>query len=164
MRRCAFAVETVAWATPHLCCRALRQKIQSPGSNRRALQTRPETPKRETTLGENKNPSGQNRKLRSPVNEVHQLPGLLRLGPLRHFHNLCPRKTRALLLGLVRRPPPVVVRRDHPREDSMYRFKVGAPPSVHVHSTCQGARVARGRTISSFICSNRILREFFSVS
>ena len=52
----------------------------------------------------------------------------------------------ALLPGLVRRPPPVVVRRDHPREDSVHRLEVGASPSVNVHGTCQGARVTQDKT------------------
>lgn len=90
--------------------------------------------------------SALNRKLRSPVNEVHQLPGLLRLDPLRLFHKLCSRATRALLPGLVRRPPPVLVRRNHSREDPVYRLEVGTPPSVHVHGTCHGTPVAEAQT------------------
>lgn len=129
-----------------------------PRSNWRAVQTRPELPKRETTPGNKTKLPGLNRKLRSPVDEVHQLPWLLRLDPLRLFHNLCPGKTRALLPGLVRRPPPVLVRRDHPRQDFVYRFEVRAPPSVHVHGTCQPSRRASGRG------SNTIPGECFSVS
>lgn len=85
------------------------------------------------------------------MGQVHKLPGLLHLDPLRLFHNLRPRTTRLvvvvlLLLGLeqVPRPPPVLVRRDHSRQDSVYRLKVGASPSVHIHSTCQDVQVPSG--------------------